>query len=41
VDLLTLNEVEPDFRGEAILLIAAQVGSTRLIDNALLKLGTR
>jgi len=39
VDVLTLKEVEPDHRGEALLLIAAKVGTTRLIDNALLRLG--
>lgn len=39
VDVLTLKEVEPDYRGEALLLIAARIGSTRLIDNALLRLG--
>lgn len=39
VDVLTLKEVEPDHRGEALLLIAAKVGTTRLIDNALLTLG--
>lgn len=39
VDVLTLKEVEPDHRGQALLLIAAKVGTTRLIDNALLRLG--
>jgi|SRR5690625_207106 len=39
VDVLTLKEVEPDHEGEALLLIAAKVGTTRLIDNALLRLG--
>lgn len=39
VDVLTLAEVEPDHRGEALLLIAVRIGTIRLIDNALLRLG--
>jgi pantoate--beta-alanine ligase len=33
VDPLTFGEVPADFRGEAVLAVAARVGSTRLIDN--------
>jgi|SRR5690625_2617962 len=38
VDPQTLVEVESNYQGEAFLLIAARVGSTRLIDNAVLRL---
>jgi pantoate--beta-alanine ligase len=36
----TFDEVGSDHRGEAILLVAARVGTTRLIDNARLEIGT-
>jgi pantoate--beta-alanine ligase len=35
----SFREVAPDYRGPAIMLIAAIVGTTRLIDNAALQLG--
>lgn len=38
VDPQTLVEVESNYQGEAFLLVAARVGSTRLIDNAVLRL---
>ncbi|WP_017623138.1 pantoate--beta-alanine ligase [Nocardiopsis chromatogenes] len=38
VDAHTFAEVPPDHRGEAVLLVAARVGSTRLIDNVPLTL---
>ena len=34
VDPATLLDVPADFAGEALLVVAARVGSTRLIDNA-------
>jgi pantoate--beta-alanine ligase len=33
VDPDTLTDVADDHRGDAVLLVAARVGSTRLIDN--------
>jgi pantoate--beta-alanine ligase len=39
VDPDSFAEVGPDHRGAALLLVAAKVGTTRLIDNASLKLG--
>ncbi|WP_298461811.1 pantoate--beta-alanine ligase [uncultured Cellulomonas sp.] len=39
VDPLTAQEVPPDHTGAAVFAVAARVGSTRLIDNALLRLG--
>lgn len=39
VDPATFRPVDDDYRGRARALIAARVGSTRLIDNALLRLG--
>jgi pantoate--beta-alanine ligase len=39
VDPATFTEVGEDHRGEAILAVAAKVGTTRLIDNAVLTLG--
>lgn len=39
VDPATFLPVADDYRGPAILLVAARVGSTRLIDNASLQLG--
>jgi len=39
VDPETFAEVPPDFVGEALLLVAATVGTTRLIDNAIVKVG--
>ncbi|GAA4904774.1 pantoate--beta-alanine ligase [Streptomonospora salina] len=38
VDAATFAEVPGDFRGEAVLLVAARVGRTRLIDNVPLSL---
>lgn len=38
VDPATFLPVEPDFRGDAIAIIAARVGSTRLIDNRAIRL---
>jgi pantoate--beta-alanine ligase len=35
----TFAEVQPDHQGAALLLVAAKVGTTRLIDNKLLELG--
>jgi hypothetical protein len=35
----TFAEVQPDHQGAALLLVAAKVGTTRLIDNKLLQLG--
>ncbi|GAA1022699.1 pantothenate synthetase 1 [Acrocarpospora pleiomorpha] len=39
VDPATFTEVTEDHRGEAILAVAAKVGTTRLIDNVVLALG--
>jgi pantoate--beta-alanine ligase len=39
VDPATLGEVPADFVGEALLVVAARVGSTRLIDNAFIGTG--
>jgi pantoate--beta-alanine ligase len=39
VDPATLLDVSADFRGEALLVVAARVGSTRLIDNAPIVVG--
>jgi len=39
VDPTTFAEVPPGFVGEALLLVAATVGSTRLIDNAVVEVG--
>jgi pantoate--beta-alanine ligase len=39
VDPATFTEVTEDHRGEAILAVAAKVGTTRLIDNVVLTLG--
>ncbi|WP_195706646.1 pantoate--beta-alanine ligase [Paramicrobacterium fandaimingii] len=36
VERATFTECPPDFRGEAVLVLAARVGATRLIDNATL-----
>ena len=35
----TFTPVKPGYAGEALLLVAARVGSTRLIDNMRLELG--
>jgi pantoate--beta-alanine ligase len=35
----TFADVEPGYQGRALLLVAARVGTTRLIDNVLLQLG--
>jgi pantoate--beta-alanine ligase len=40
VDPLTLEDVPDHFTGEALFVVAARVGSTRLIDNAPLVVGT-
>ncbi|QIP85336.1 pantoate--beta-alanine ligase [Streptomyces sp. Tu 2975] len=40
VDPATFDEVPDDHRGEAVLAVAAKVGSTRLIDNIPLDFGT-
>ena len=39
VDPATLRDVPADFAGEALLVLAARVGSTRLIDNAPILVG--
>lgn len=39
VDSADFTEVRPDFRGEAVLAVAARVGTTRLIDNVRLQFG--
>lgn len=39
VDPRTLLAVDPGHRGQALILIAARVGTTRLIDNATIELG--
>ena len=39
VDPVTFAEVPTDFAGEALLLVAATVGTTRLIDNARVEVG--
>ncbi|MDQ1288798.1 MAG: pantoate--beta-alanine ligase [Actinomycetota bacterium] len=39
VDTVTLAEVPEGFRGEALLAVAARVGTTRLIDNVLVTVG--
>lgn len=39
VDPATLGDVPPDFAGEALLVLAARVGTTRLIDNASVLVG--
>jgi len=41
VDPETFQEVADDFAGEALLLLAAQVGTTRLIDNDTVTVGAR
>jgi pantoate--beta-alanine ligase len=40
VDPATLADVPADFVGQALLLVAARVGTTRLIDNAPIAIGT-
>jgi pantoate--beta-alanine ligase len=40
VDPSTLRDVPADFVGEALLVVAARIGSTRLIDNAPIVVGT-
>ncbi|HKE51436.1 MAG TPA: pantoate--beta-alanine ligase, partial [Actinomycetes bacterium] len=40
-DPVDLSPVAADYSGEAILAIAAKVGSTRLIDNVRIKIGTK
>ena len=40
VDPATLLDVAGDFVGEALLVVAARIGSTRLIDNAPIHVGT-
>ncbi|MGP3952066.1 pantoate--beta-alanine ligase [Streptomyces sp. 7N604] len=39
VDPADFTDVPPDFRGEAVLAVAARVGTTRLIDNIRLEFG--
>jgi pantoate--beta-alanine ligase len=39
VDPADFTQAPPDFRGEAILAVAAKVGTTRLIDNVRLHFG--
>ncbi len=39
VDPATLHDVPDDFTGEALLAVAARVGTTRLIDNVSVELG--
>ncbi|MGP4001844.1 pantoate--beta-alanine ligase [Streptomyces sp. 8N706] len=39
VDAADFTDVPPDFRGEAVLAVAAKVGTTRLIDNVRLQFG--
>jgi pantoate--beta-alanine ligase len=39
-DPLSFAEVGPDYRGSALLLVAARAGATRLIDNTWLSFGT-
>ncbi|MFJ3231707.1 pantoate--beta-alanine ligase [Streptomyces sp. NPDC086787] len=41
VDPSDFTEIDDDFTGEAVLAVAARVGSTRLIDNLPLTFGTR
>ncbi|MET0741298.1 MAG: pantoate--beta-alanine ligase [Candidatus Nanopelagicales bacterium] len=41
VDPATFIDVEPTYTGDALLLLAARVGSTRLIDNATLTIGAQ
>jgi len=36
---VTFDEVPAEFVGEALLLVAATVGTTRLIDNAIVEVG--
>jgi pantoate--beta-alanine ligase len=38
---VTFTEIGPDFAGDALLLVAARVGATRLIDNTWLTFGSR
>ncbi len=40
-DPVTFAEVGPGYRGPAVLLVAARVGTTRLIDNVSLEIGGR
>ena len=40
VDPATLHDVPDDFTGEALLAVAARVGTTRLIDNVTVELVT-
>ncbi|QPZ37667.1 pantoate--beta-alanine ligase [Paramicrobacterium chengjingii] len=39
VDRATFTKCSPDFRGDAVLVLAARVGATRVIDNATLTFG--